>query len=85
MVDNRVVYCIQDKKGRRLYSGRRVAYATPTRVRELKKGERIVPYVSLEDVQSFIITSILAVGPDNTLEVVKDIKNLRKIFNVKDC
>lgn len=84
-MDNRVVYCVQDKKGKRLYSGRRVAYATPARIRELKKGERVVPYVSLEDVQSFIITSLLTVGLDNTLEVVKDLKSLKKLFNVKDC
>ena len=84
-MDNRVVYCVQDKKGKRLYSGRRVAYATPARIRELNKGERIVPYVSLEDVQSFIITSLLTVGLDNTLEVVKNIDSLKKLFNVKDC
>lgn len=84
-MSNRVVYCIQDKKGRRLYSGRRVAYATPTRVRELKKGERIVPYVSLEDVQSFIVTSLVTIGPEHTIVVAKDIKKLKEAFNVKDC
>ena len=84
-MSNRVVYCIQDKKGKRLFSGRRVAYATPTRIRELNKGERVVPYVSLEDVQSFIIKSLLTIGLDNTLEVVKDIDSLKKLFYVKDC
>lgn len=84
-MSNRVVYCIQDKKGKRLFSGRRVAYATPTRVRELNKGERIVPYVSLEDVQSFIATSLMTIGPDHTIELVKDIERLKEVFNVKKC
>lgn len=84
-MSNRVVYCIQDKKGKRLFAGRRVAYATPARVRELKKGERVVPYVSIEDVQSFIVKSLVTIGLDNTLEVAKNIDNLKKLFYVKDC